>query len=176
FVAQDSILRHDRMELSMIRAANLDTDQPASTVMRRSIVFSLIAIFAFSGTYRSQAQEPGLKLPPYKREVLPNGLTLLLMERHDLPLVSFQLIVKTGAVADPAGKEGLAAITAELLRKGTKARTGDKISEELDFVGATFGAGRNPDYSTASAEFVKKDVSSGLDLLADMIENADRER
>jgi len=94
------------------------------------------------------------------------------MERHELPLVSFQLIVKTGSVADPAGKEGLAAVTAELLRKGTKARTADKISEELDFVGATFGAGSNPDYTTASAEFVKKDVSSGLDLLADMLENA----
>ena len=140
--------------------------------MKRLIVFSLIAIFALSGAYRSLAQEPGLKLPPYRKVVLPNGLTLLLMERHELPLVSFQLIVKTGSVADPAGKEGLAAVTAELLRKGTKARTADKISEELDFVGATFGAGSNPDYTTASAEFVKKDVSSGLDLLADMLENA----
>src|SRR5262249_58061385 len=154
------------MELSMIRAANLDTDQPASTVMRRSIVFSLIAIFAFSGTYRSQAQEPGLKLPPYKRVVLPNGLTLLLMERHELPLVSLQLIVKTGSVADPAGKEGLAAITAELLRKGTKARTADKISAERDFVGTAFRAGSNARYTAASVEFVKHDRSSRLDFIA----------
>src|SRR5262249_19577716 len=103
---------------------------------------------------------------------LPNGLTLLLMERHQLPLVSFQLIVKTGSVADPPGKEGLSSVTAELLRKGTKTRSADKISEELDFVGATFGAGSNPDYTTASAEFVKKDIPAGLDLLADMLANA----
>jgi len=140
--------------------------------MKRSIVFSLVAIFVLSGAPGSRAQEAGLKLPPYKKVVLPNGLTLLLMERHELPLVSFQLVVKTGSVADPAGKEGLAAVTAELLRKGTKTRTADKISEQLDFVGATFGANSTPDYTTASAEFVKKDLSSGLDLLADMLENA----
>jgi predicted Zn-dependent peptidase len=141
-------------------------------MMKRSIVLSFIAIVALSSVPGSRAQQPGLKLPPYKKVTLPNGLTLLLMERRQLPLVSFQLIVKTGSVADPVGKEGLAAVTAELLRKGTKARTADKVSEELDFVGATFGTSSNPDYSTASAEFVKKDLASGLDLLADMLMNA----
>ncbi|HKF56251.1 MAG TPA: pitrilysin family protein, partial [Blastocatellia bacterium] len=141
-------------------------------MMKRSIVLSFIAIVALSSVPRLRAQEPGIKVPPYKKVTLPNGLTLLLMERRQLPLVSFHLIVKTGSVADRTGKEGLAAVTAELLRKGTKARTADKISEELDFVGATFGTSSNPDYSTASAEFVKKDLASGLDLLADMLMNA----
>jgi predicted Zn-dependent peptidase len=118
------------------------------------------------------AEDEGLKLPPYKKVVLQNGLTLLLMERHELPLVSFELVVKTGSVADPAGKEGLAGVTAELLRKGTTTRNADKISEQLDFVGARFGTASNRDYTTASAEFVKKDVAPGLDLLADLLENA----
>ena len=140
--------------------------------MKRLIVLSIMLSLITLNSSALGAQEPGLKLPPYQKIKLKNGLTLLLMERHELPLVSFHLVVKTGSVADPAGKEGLAAVTAELLRKGTKARSADKISEELDFVGATFGAGSSPDYTSASAEFVKKDVASGLDLLADMLENA----
>src|SRR5262249_24007305 len=134
--------------------------------MKRPIVCALMAAIIFSSALASRASDPGLKLPPYKKVTLKNGLTLLLMERRQLPLVSFQLIVKTGSVADPAGKEGLASVTAELLRKGTKTRSADKISEDLDFVGATFAAGSSPDYTSVSAEFVKKDVAAGLDLLA----------
>jgi len=141
--------------------------------MKRVILVSLVMLAVMSATLSPlRAQEAGLKLPPYKKVKLKNGLTLLLMERHELPLISFELIVKTGSVADPSGKEGLAAVTAELLRKGTPMRSADKISEELDFVGATFGAGSNPDYTSASAEFVKKDLGSGLALLADLLENA----
>jgi zinc protease len=141
--------------------------------MKRVILVSSIMLVLMSSTLTPlRAQDVELKLPPYKKVKLHNGLTLLLMERHELPLVSFHLIVKTGSVADPAGKEGLASVTAELVRKGTRARNADKISEELDFVGATFGAGANLDYTNASAEFVKKDLAAGLDLLADLFENA----
>jgi predicted Zn-dependent peptidase len=139
---------------------------------KRSIVVLITAIVFMSGVPGLSAEESGLKLPPYKKVTLRNGLTLLLMERHEVPLVSFQMLVKTGSTADPAGKEGLAAVTAELLRKGTRSRSADKVSEELDFVGATFGAGNNSDYTSVSAEFVKKDVASGLDLLADIFRNA----
>jgi predicted Zn-dependent peptidase len=141
--------------------------------MKRVILVSSIMLAIMSSILSpSHADELGLKLPPYKKVKLHNGLTVLLMERHELPLVSFQFIVKTGSVADPAGKEGVAEVTAELLRKGTAARTADKISEELDFVGATFGSGSNRDYTMASAEFVKKDLTTGLGLLADLLQNA----
>ena len=50
------------------------------------------------------AAQPGtLKLPPYKKVVLRNGMTLLLMEQHEVPLVSFSALLKAGSVADPAG-------------------------------------------------------------------------
>lgn len=112
-----------------------------------------------------------LKLPAYKKASLPNGLTLLLMEHHEVPLVSFSMIVKSGSVADPAGKEGLASATAVLLRKGTKTRSAEQISQELDSIGAQFFAGANPDYITIGAEFLRKDLAKGLDLLADSLLN-----
>lgn len=113
----------------------------------------------------------GLQLPAYKKVKLKNGLTLLLMEQHEIPIVSFSFIVRAGSVADPQGKEGLASLTAGLLRKGTKARTADQISADLDFIGMSFGANVNHDYTGGSAEFLKKDMDKGLDLLGDLLLN-----
>jgi zinc protease len=113
----------------------------------------------------------GVRLPPYRALTLPNGMTVLLMEQHKVPLVSLHYVVRAGSVADPAGKEGLASVTAALLRKGTASRTADQISEALDFVGASYSASAGPDFSSGRAEFVKKDVAGGLDLFADLLQH-----
>ena len=95
----------------------------------------------------SQASASELKLPPHRRVRLENGMTLLLMEQHEVPLISFSVVIRSGAVADPTGKEGVASITAELLRKGTKTRSADQLSNELDFVGGQLSTGAGPDSS-----------------------------
>lgn len=124
------------------------------------------------GTASAAAAQPAassLSMPPSKKVVLRNGLTLLLMEQHEVPVISISAAIKAGSIADPAGKEGVAAVTAALLRRGTKTRTADRFAEELDFIGATLGAGTNADATTVSAEFMKKDAAKGLDLLADAL-------
>jgi len=110
-----------------------------------------------------------LKLPPHEKVVLKNGLTLLLMEKHGVPMVSLAAIVKTGSVADPAGEEGLAAVTAGLLRKGTAKRTAQKFAEDLDFIGGSFAADSGADFTSISAEFLSKDLDKGLDLFSDAV-------
>ncbi len=117
------------------------------------------------------AQAGGLKLPPYKKVRLKNGMTLLLMERHTVPLVDFNVIIRTGAAADSAGKEGQASMAANLLRKGTKTRSADQFSSELDFIGGQFFVNVTQDDSSIFAEFVKKDIDKGLELLADVLLN-----
>ena len=74
-------------------------------------------------------------MPPHEKVVLKNGLTVLLLQKHGVPLVNISTIVKAGAVADPAGQDGLATVTAELLRKGTKMRTAQQFSADLDYIG-----------------------------------------
>jgi zinc protease len=138
--------------------------------MKRLFIISL-ALLLISTSAPLRAENGSLKLPPYKKVALKNGLTLLLMEQHEVPLINFNFIVKSGSVADPAGKEGLAWITAALLRKGTKARSADQISTELDFVGGRLGADATFDYTNGTAEFVKKEIGKGLDLLADVALN-----
>ena len=130
------------------------------------LLLSLISLFSPAPLF---AQSDGLKLPPYKKLSLKNGMTILLMEQHEVPLVSFNFIVKAGSVADPAGKEGLASLTAGLLRKGAGRRTADQISADLDFIGGDLDADAGLDFTVGSAEFVKKDLDKGLALLADVM-------
>ena len=136
--------------------------------MLKRVILSLLFVVLTGGTVFSQG---ALKLPPAKRVKLANGLTLVLIEQHEIPIVSFSLIVGGGSVVDPPGKEGVADLTAELLRKGTTKRTADQLAAELDFIGATFNAGTSIDYTTITAEFLKKDLVKGLDLLADLLLN-----
>jgi predicted Zn-dependent peptidase len=111
-----------------------------------------------------------VELPSFHTVKLENGLTLFLLERHELPLFDFHWLLKTGgSIGDPSGREGLASLTASLLRKGTSSRTADQLSEALDFVGASFHARASLEYSTGSAEFVKKDLELAVDLLSDML-------
>src|SRR5258706_12077669 len=96
----------------------------------RLMAVAVLAIGMFGG-----AEAQTLKLPPHEKVVLKNGLTLLLMEKHGVPMVSVAAIVKAGSVADPAGEEGLASLTAGVVRKGTSKRNAQKFFQDLDFFG-----------------------------------------
>jgi len=93
------------------------------------------------------------------------------MEQHEVPIVSFNIMIKSGSAADPHGKEGVASLTAELLRKGTGTRTSEQISSDLDFIGGEFAMNASNDFTSGSAEFLKKDIRQGMDLMADIILN-----
>src|SRR5580765_3597308 len=127
------------------------------------LLLSGILALGLAGTAATQT----LKLPPHEKVVLKNGMTLLLMEKHGVPIVNVAAIVKAGSTADPVGQEGLASVTAGLLRKGTTKRSAQKFAEDLDFIGASFGADASADFTALSAECLTKDLDRGLDLLSD---------
>src|SRR6266852_4786269 len=79
-------------------------------------------------------------LPHPKETVLPNGLPVLVLESHKLPIVSYVLWIKSGALTDPADQPGLASFTADMLREGTAKRSSTQIAGELDDLGANFNA------------------------------------
>ena len=120
--------------------------------MKRTIAIALLAGLVLPVAVRAEAQGGSLTLPPYKRVKLSNGMTLLLSEQHEVPIISFSFIVRAGSVDDPAGKEGVASLTAALLRKGTPSRGAEQISSELDFIGGDLNAGAQYDNSFGSAE------------------------
>jgi len=113
-----------------------------------------------------------VKLPPYVRQVLPNGVVVDLMPKRSVPLVAIRVLVKGGVEAEPPQLAGLSGVTAQLLRKGTGQRTSDQFSEELDSLGGSFEAGFGDPFASStniSGEFLTKDFERGLDLVADAV-------
>jgi predicted Zn-dependent peptidase len=108
-------------------------------------------------------------LPAYSRDVLPNGVVLLLSPNPAEPLVHFRVVVKGGTEAEPAQLAGIANLTAALLRKGSSKRTSVQFSNDLDFLGGTYGAVGSTSSTSISAEFLSKDFDQGLDLLTDAL-------
>jgi zinc protease len=100
---------------------------------------------------------------------MPNGLVVLLVERHALPAVQVQLLVKTGAVADPVGKAGLAALTAKLLDRGAATRSANEIADAIDFIGGSLAAHADDDFSAVTLTTLKKDLPTALGVMADVV-------
>lgn len=100
---------------------------------------------------------------------LANGLTVLVVEDHRQPLVSFSLLVGAGVTAEPAGKHGLAAMVAGLLDKGTASRSAQDIARAIDRVGGSLTAGADADFAQVAATVLKPSADLALDLLADIV-------
>ncbi len=105
------------------------------------------------------------------KKILPNGLTVLHSEKHNLPIVMITMIVKAGLLDEPKEKAGLAHLTAELLDEGTKSRKSAEISEEIEFIGAGLGASAGGDYTTITLSVLKKDIENGFEIFSDIILN-----
>jgi zinc protease len=127
------------------------------------VALSALTMFAPAGLLAQ------IHIPPHEKVVFKNGLAVLLLEKHGVPIVNFTVLVKTGSAGDPAGEEGLASITAGLLRKGTEKRTAQQFAADLDFTGGSFEADADADFTNISAEFLNKDLARGLDLLSDAL-------
>lgn len=110
-----------------------------------------------------------LRLPPFSRQVLPNGLTLEVMQRKGIPLVEIDVAVKGGMESDPTDQPGLAEVTGELLRKGTQTRTSDQFSKDLDELGGTYRVRADTQSTLLQSEFLAKDFGAGLALIADAV-------
>ena len=109
-----------------------------------------------------------IKLPTTHEIVLPNGLTVVVVEDARLPLVSFRLALRTGDAHDPENLPGLMDMLTGLLTEGTESRTSREIADEVARIGATLQAGANSDYSTVAASSLTNFSDEILELLADV--------
>jgi zinc protease len=147
--------------------------------MRRLLVIALLAAaapafaqapFDKSGitdwkTPPKPTAEPVFKPPVVKRSKLKNGMSLLLVENHALPIVSMRLVMPgAGGFVDPAGKAGLASFTADLLDEGAGGLSAIAISEETDRLGASIGAGVDVDAGYVGISTLTKTLEPTLEL------------
>jgi zinc protease len=105
------------------------------------------------------------------RLTTPNGMTVLVLEQHFLPIVEIHALVKVGSAQDTPEKAGLSNLVASLLDEGTTTRTSKQLAEQIDFVGGSLGAHAGEDFSTASVRVLQKDIDLGFTLLADILQH-----
>ncbi len=98
-----------------------------------------------------------------------NGMTVLVLEQHFLPIVEIHALIKAGSAQDPSDKAGVANLVASLLDEGTSTRSSKQLAEQIDFVGGSLEAKAAEDFTTASARVLKKDLDLGFTLLADIL-------
>lgn len=112
----------------------------------------------------------GFKLPNYTTFKLPNGLTVSLMEQHDVPIVTVSVILPAGAIYD-YDKAGLASLTAISLKHGTKNFPKAKLDEEVDFLGANVDTYATKEYAGLSSNFASKDKTKVLNIIKEILLN-----
>jgi len=119
-----------------------------------------------------KAQPPReVKLPDTERFTLKNGLDVIVVANHDLPVVSMELAIKSGWSQETREKRGVADFSSAMLTKGTKKRSAEKIAETIDFVGGSVGASSTFEATFASCSALSKDLKTCLQLLPDIVAN-----
>ncbi|HYR97136.1 MAG TPA: pitrilysin family protein [Candidatus Binatus sp.] len=130
----------------------------------RAVVLALL--LALAGAARAADE---VQLPPVTRATFDNGLRVLVAEYHELPLVELYLIVGAGAAQDPPGKEGVAALTAGALTRGTGRLSAEELARAIESLGGRIDASPGTDGTIVTAEFLAKDFAAGLDLLRQVL-------
>ena len=109
-----------------------------------------------------------LALPVPQRFMLDNGLTVLLVEQHGLPLISANLVVLAGSDHNPVARPGLSAFTADMLDEGTTTRSSQQLAEDVAMLGASIAAGSSNDSSSLSLFTLRHTADQAFGLFADV--------
>jgi len=113
--------------------------------------------------------DPSFTLPQIQRRKLSNGLEVLFVEHHELPVVTMNLVVRGGAAADPADRPGLATVTADLLDEGTLARNALELSDKLASIGAILNSTADWDANRITMTTLTRHLDTALGLFSDVV-------
>ena len=166
-----------------MRYLSADDDHPTSVQNMNVDAPVTLARLAPAGTpatllpedQRLSLPEPGTEVAPVTPLVsdfrLSNGLRVLVAATDGLPLVSARLSFDAGSAEDPAGKAGVASLTAALLTQGTADKSAPEIATEIEQLGATVGAGSGVDFSNVYANAPADVFPQAIALMADLVRN-----
>ena len=153
----------------MARAWSLGSLVPWSL----GLLLGLATPASAQGPDRSKAPAPGpapsLLLPSVQAERLSNGLRVQLVEMHEVPLVKVGMVIPAGAAEDPAGKFGVASLTAAMLDEGAGTRSALEIAEEVAYLGASLTTASSYDSSSVTAGVPVARLEPTLALMADVV-------
>ena len=152
--------------------------------MRNRMLFTVSALVLASATSAFAQQKAAVKppaalplsevkFPAFVERSLSSGANVLVVQNHEQPVVSVNIYMRgAGATSDPAGKSGVADLTAALLRAGTKTKSSLQIAQTFDGMGAQTSANASPDWASLSVTALKDDIDVAMATAADMLVNA----
>src|SRR5688572_17844465 len=144
--------------------------------MKRAALLIFALLFALTTVAQTTPPAPAAprdpKLPQPVEKTLDNGLRVIVVPKHNIPLVAARLMVKTGAAADPAGRDGLAQLTATVLTQGTKTRTAEQIARGVEALGATLEASAGWDSSSIDTSVMSSNLAKAMEFVGDVARNA----
>ncbi|MFQ5747518.1 MAG: M16 family metallopeptidase [Gemmatimonadota bacterium] len=112
---------------------------------------------------------PALRLPAIQRLHLSNGVPVVLMEKHEVPLVQVDLLVREGSVNDPADRRGLADLTLAMLREGAGDRDALELADAIGFLGVSLSTTAGYHTSSVSLHTPLSKLDEALGLMADVV-------
>ncbi len=133
------------------------------SILRALRVGSMLLVLA------SVADGADVSLPDYERVALPNGTVLLLSEKHDVPLIGLEAIVRGGAITDPDGLNGTASLLADVMQHGAGERDAAAFAEAIEAVGGDLTASASLEAIRVSANFVSRDAELMIELVTDLL-------
>jgi zinc protease len=143
----------------------------------QNLTFFLLATLILANTAIAQETPPSpsapksVNVPAVKEKKLSNDLTVAVVERKNVPLVTIQLLVKSGAQEEDSEKAGLANMTATLLTKGTKTRTATQIAEQMEFLGGSINTGAGWNNSIVTIDVMSDKLEQAMAILSDVVLN-----
>lgn len=144
-------------------------DQPTSVKKEKTDDAKLAAQTA---ALPKPGRDPKLTLPVIEKTKLENGLEIWTVEQRELPIVSMNLVFKTGSTNEPDDKFGVAAMTSSLLTTGTKTRTAEELSNQLRQIGINnIQSGSGWDSTSVSVQFLTRHLDRAMELFSDVVRN-----
>ena len=115
------------------------------------------------------AAPAGITLPPFEQATLGNGAQVALMTRRDTPMVAMTVLVRGGALADAAGREGTTSLLASLMQKGAGPRDAVRFAEAIEGAGGELAISAGTESMALGASFLARDVGLMIELASDAL-------
>src|SRR5438128_9509421 len=137
--------------------------------------FLLLASSALAQTPQATPPPPAaprsVQFPKPVEKILPNGLRVIVVQRSQMPLVTAQVLIKSGGEVDPSDLAGTADMPASLLTRGTTTRSATQIAEAIEALGGSIASGGGWDASTITTSVMSSRIDPAFAILADVVRN-----
>jgi zinc protease len=139
------------------------------------IAMLLFAVCTFAQAPQATPPPPTaprtVQFPKPVEKILANGLRVVVVQRSEMPLISSQLLIKSGGEVDPADLSGAADMTAALLTRGTTTRSATQIAEAIEALGGFIDSGGRWDSSAVNVDVMSSRIGPAMEILADVVRN-----